>query len=714
MTNEEWLERCELAHRASTSYKDSNLRSQWEDNIRMFKNKHPRGSKYNTELYRKRSRLFRPKVRSSSISFDAALSTAFFSTSELARLTPERKGDELGEAGASVLTDALSYHLTKTIPWNKLVVGAGQEAWKMGDVVSHQGWEYGMDSDGNVTRDQPVVTLIPAENICIDDGADWQDPMNSSPYVIWIDHMYVIDILDRVDLGDKGKMAGWLPVTMGEIQAARDFRWDSVTAERSPNQVQPKQDSSPLSLYDKVPVHKNFIREGGVDYVYYTLATRTMLSEPIPVTEEYPQGRPFVQGNLLITPHVAYHEGIPELVQPLQEEINYVANDRVDNVHLVLNKRYFGKRGRNTDFRSLLRNIPGSITMMDDPEGDVKIVETSDVTQSAYVEQDKLNIDFDDLAGTFSPSTILSQSKQPESVGGMGAMQSGPGAVTEFMLRNFRESWVENVIRQLVVLIAAFQDEESLARIVRNQEALTTLSEADQSVEEFLASFRVEVNVGISATNPSMRVEKLLYAIGAIQKLYESTIATRLELDEITAEIFGQLGYRDGARFFKEDGDDPRVSLLEQQLQEVTAKLESKISEIEAKNSVDREKLQWDKEKYAEEAPLRAAERAKVEADAQKVFAEIEETMANIETIYTGTDDTIELAKLQFQYDKLAQQQYEFSVSSQNVRDEMLVGWRKTREELAAKLEITLANSGGTTSKDVATTDPKELKDKDE
>jgi hypothetical protein len=49
------------------------------------------------------------------------------------------------------------------------------------------------------------------------------------------------------------------------------------------------------------------------------------------------------------------------------------------------------------------------------------------------------------------------------------------------------------------------------------------------------------------------------------------------QADEVVKELFGKLGYRDGARFFKPtDGGDPQVQQLQQQIQQMQAALDAK------------------------------------------------------------------------------------------------------------------------------------------
>ena len=108
----------------------------------------------------------------------------------------------------------------------------------------------------------------------------------------------------------------------------------------------------------------------------------------------------------------------------MQTASNDIANQRADNVQLVLNKRYHIRRSSNIDINALKRSVPGGSVMMDDPMTDVQIVNTPDVTASSYEEQDRLNVDFDDIAGNFSQSTVQSNRMMNETVGGMEMLSS--------------------------------------------------------------------------------------------------------------------------------------------------------------------------------------------------------------------------------------------------------------------------------------------------
>ena len=53
------------AFTSSTTFFDASIRAAVEAALRQFQGVHPQGSKYYTDVYRARSRLFRPKTRTS-------------------------------------------------------------------------------------------------------------------------------------------------------------------------------------------------------------------------------------------------------------------------------------------------------------------------------------------------------------------------------------------------------------------------------------------------------------------------------------------------------------------------------------------------------------------------------------------------------------------------------------------------------------------------
>jgi len=136
-----WLNLARQAYDGSTEWVDTNLRYQWEKNISNFNSRHPPGSKYLTSAYDKRSRLFRPKTRTTVRKLESAMAIAFFSNEDMLTISPSDPNNPMQMAGASVAQSIMQYRLTNTIPWFTTMVTALQDAAIYGTVVSHQYWD---------------------------------------------------------------------------------------------------------------------------------------------------------------------------------------------------------------------------------------------------------------------------------------------------------------------------------------------------------------------------------------------------------------------------------------------------------------------------------------------------------------------------------------------------------------------------------------------
>ena len=611
-----WLKSAKDAYESSTSYLDTNYRRQWDRNISLFRSEHPTGSKYHSSTYQHRSRIFRPKTRSAIRTNEAAVAAAFFSTADVLSVYPENDSDEMQRASARVLQHILNYRLQKTIPWFTTVISAYQEALVFGVVCSHQYWDYTekrttksvpvtddndnpvMNEDGSpamesveevkVLKDQPVIRLVAAENLRIDPATDWTDPINTSPYLIEIIPMYLQDVQERMsEIDPKTKEPKWKTLTKAQLlESSKRPEFDSTRQSRSGNRQDPLSEKRDVdSEYTTIFIHKNIIRKNGKDWFYYTAGTEYMLTDPKPLQEVYEHlkagERPYVMGSSIVEAHRPYPTSLVEMTQDLQTAANDIANQRTDNVQLVLNKRYHIRRSANIDIHALKRSVPGGAVMMDDPNTDIAIVNTPDVTASSYEEQDRLNVDFDDIAGSFSQGTVQTNRMMNETVGGMEMLSGQANAMMEFMIRTFAETWAEPVLRQLIRLEQYYETDDVVLNVAVNK----AMEEDDSPIyQKFDGSdmddilrqdLTVGVNVGIGATDPVKKIERLLLGIRTMTEINPDIVAT-IDQQEVAKEVFGALGYKDANRFLLEEQAPMvqemagRLEQLEQTLQQLT------------------------------------------------------------------------------------------------------------------------------------------------
>ena len=206
-----WLHKAQEAYRDSTDYYESSLYKEWRSSIAHFRGEHAPGSKYNSELYKKRSKIFRPKIRAAIRTHDATLAAALFTNNEVVNITGSDPNNKF-HADAAKLTKAIMQHrLEKTIPWFQTAIGAYQDTNKYGICVSKQYWDYEehgrdpvyeeavdesgvpmldgegialgyeVEQDSVISKDKPVIELIPPDNFRYDPNADWRNPVETSP-----------------------------------------------------------------------------------------------------------------------------------------------------------------------------------------------------------------------------------------------------------------------------------------------------------------------------------------------------------------------------------------------------------------------------------------------------------------------------------------------------------------------------------------------------
>jgi len=441
--------------------------------------------------------------------------------------------------------------------------------------------------ENTVLEDRPDCKLVPIENIRFDPAADWRDPINSSPYVIEQVPMYVDEVMElqqRID--ETTGQPYYRNVARGMLAAAIHQDWDSVRKAREGERLDKYDNDTQVRAHQSVWVHKHIMRIAGRDWCWDTLGTEILLSDLQPIEERYLTGkRPYVWGNCNIEPHKHYPAGTPELIDGLQEETNDIANLRLDNVKLALNKRYFAKRGAGIDIRSLVRNVSGSVTMMNNPESDVKTVETRDVTGSSYQEQDRLNLDMDDILGDFNSGSVQSNRSTGETVGGMEMIGAEANQLKEFSIRTFAETWYEPVCRQIIELEAAYETDEALLMIGADRAGLKTVEEALQVIS---VPIRIKVNVGFDATNPQKRIGKFTMGLNTIAT-FAPDLLQDMDRAELVSEVMGVLGYRDGTRFFPSLGrneEDPRIAQLTQVIQQLQQVIQTKQVEQQARIDV--------------------------------------------------------------------------------------------------------------------------------
>lgn len=616
----DWLKLARDAYSSSTTYVDANYRKNWEDSIRAFHNQHPRDSKYNSPAFDKRSSIFRPKTRSVIRKNEAIAAAAFFSNMDVVSFAAENDADPKQRIGAELMKQVVQYRLTKSVPWFQFLLGGLQDAQTQSVACARVEWKY-REEAGKVVEDRPWPELIPVENIRIDPGAAWYDPVGTSPYLIELMPMYVGAVKARMNEPDRQGRT-WRAYDDAVISAAMNGTPDTTRLARNRNNEDPHTQNKAVSDYQIVWVQRHIHRHEGRDWQFYTLGCEQMLTDPEPLEATVFHGeRPYVIGVAILETHRVFPDSVPMLTKGLQDEANEVANQRLDNVKFVLNKKYGVRRGRNVDINALLRNVPGAVIMSDDPANDIVEYNWPDVTASSFAEQDRINADFDSLIGTFDQGSVNTNRKLNETVGGMQMAGQSANILTEYMLRTFTETFVEPVLRQIVKLEAKYETDQTVLAIAAQKAKLFPRYGINRATDDMLsADLLIKVNSSMGAIDPMMKLQKFAMAMTTYANLLQ---IPGLNHEEAGKEIFGHAGYQDGSRFFQQQ-IDPKVAQLQQQLQQAVQIIQQQGMALESKQQETQAKLaQTQQQTQADLAKTRMTLAAKQQETGLKIRADL-------------------------------------------------------------------------------------------
>lgn len=594
-----WLSRSRTAYDASTSYFENNIRGDLDDSINAFHNKHKSSSHFSTTTSNFSSKVYRPKTRAVITKYEAAADAAYFSNPDVVSIEAENPSNKNEVLGAAVTKAILQYRLTKTVPWYQIVIGGFQDAQVQGLAIAHYYWKVKVKQHSEqdpltkevmvsdyLHTDEPAIDLIPLENFRFDPNASWMNIVETSPFLIHMRPMYVCDVKAQVAKGYFKEVSE--SDYMSAAGSSKDFM--ATRQARAQSGQDPREKSSKeLGDYEIVMVQEHIHRIEDEDYVWFTLNNEVMLRDPVLLEELYFTGeRPYVIGSCALETHNTYVSSTPNLLSGLQEEINEVANQRLNNVKLALNKKFIVRTDAEIDLASLLRNQPGSAVYTQNPAEDVRELSTPDVTQSSYLEQDRLNGDFDELAGNFSSNSIQQQQSNQATWHGMQMLNSNANVQLEHQLRIFTDTFVTPLLRAIVKLEQKYETNDTIFALVGQQNAdLFQKFGQSPEIDELLQhELTIKCNVGMNNTDPMIKQQRLINALGVILNISKNPASRGLDMKEVAKEIFASSGFGDGMRFLNQEVDPAMAQLMQE-----NAILKKKVQDKSNHDNVELQKV---------------------------------------------------------------------------------------------------------------------------
>lgn len=608
------------AESQSVTFSTSGVKERWIRAIKAVRNEHFDGSKYLSDGYKHRSKLFRPKTRSALRKKLTNMAHAFFSTGDVISVQAIDESNQQAVIGAAVKQELMNYRLSRTsrrngIRWFQTLMGAGYNANVYGCVLSKQSWRYRTepgDGDGDedagkdyVLEDRPYVDLIKPENVRIDINCDWTDPAQSSPYVGLLFPMMPDEAWALVN-AENG--IPWKPDVTFEMLTAQGSNLgpSDTTGTRAAREGNKDPVAVASADYRPIWLTEWFIRYQGVDYCFWALGNNRMISEPRRVREAYPfmhGERPLVFGVGALEPHRIYPMSPVDSWQQVQQEINDQVNLRLDHMKKAVDPPAKVKRGANVDIGALKTSGPGRSILMTSPD-DVEWMAMPDLPQSAYVENNLLNADMDDLAGIFNGSSVATNRDLNETVGGMRLMAGTSDAVSEFDLTVFVETWAEPVLWQVLKLEEMYESDVQVLMLCGEKAQLWQKYGVDAITDEMLkAEAAVSINLGVGASSlPEQKLQKFAgaskIAMEMLQPFVQGGIVAPVvpNCKAVIDEVYGAAGFKDAAdRFFVmvPDANTPPPNKAQQP--------DPKLVAAQMKQQTDQQKMQLDGAKHVDQ-----------------------------------------------------------------------------------------------------------------
>lgn len=183
----------------------------------------------------------------------------------------------------------------------------------------------------------------------------------------------------------------------------------------------------------------------------------------------FPYDLPLVDYRYISVPGEFNGIGIPEVLQYLQADKNVVRSQRRENVDLVLNKILKIRRGAELDV-DLLKFFPGSVWETDDVDRDIKELDMRDVTQSAYLEEEKISLDMESATGMYKYSRGQDPTRQ-ETATAIVRLQNAAFARHDITIKLAEFTTLRNIAQKVILQIRAFMPIETYEKIIGEKDA---------------------------------------------------------------------------------------------------------------------------------------------------------------------------------------------------------------------------------------------------
>jgi hypothetical protein len=260
---------------------------------------------------------------------------------------------------------------------------------------------------------------------------------------------------------------------------------------------------------------------------------RTVLVRAIPNPYNH-QRPPYCKMTLFDDPNPNWFGvGIGQVGKPTQERLNKIVNQRLDNVDLVLNKQgFYNGNDPLINLRKLQVSKPGQWHKVSDTIASIRWMETPDVTQSSYKEEEIAKNDFRESTGATVP-LMPTDEGQHRTAMGINLLQGAAGMRFKPILNKLEKDLIQDLA---MIYLSNLQQFMVLPELIS-----VTDDTGSKSIQEIRPE-DLQAKVLFTPTGVSEMMNKEMQ-VGQLLRFKELTVqdptVNRAEINKRLAELMG-------------------------------------------------------------------------------------------------------------------------------------------------------------------------------
>lgn len=356
-----------------------------------------------------------------------------------------------------------------------------------------------------VMYDAPVMAAIPVDKFYFDPA---YTDIQSSP---WVAHEYSKELYQLIEGEEKGMYKNTRKITADE---------NANNGSKISNKI-------------------GTMRDGVKIYEYWTDDWKVMVANDAVVIQCIPnpffhKTKPFTKWCPVPMPNEFYGKSMVESLTDLQAELNTLRNQRIDNVSMALNRMFLINKNADIDTSQLVSR-PNGFIEVDNVVEDIKELGMSDVTSSAYTDEEIVKGDMDVTSGVHSYDRGQAADRR-DTATVANLLTSASSERFKLQVMMMEEDPMNNVGMQLAELNKQYLTDEVLVRITQEGKEVDQIIGFDDIDAEF------DVIACGTAIEPS--VNKEVRQSQLIQLLNTATNVEGINMVGLMKRIFEEFEFK--------------------------------------------------------------------------------------------------------------------------------------------------------------------------